>query len=72
MEKRLKRSNNSDFWIKKISGNIEHDKQIDESLALLGWTVLRFWGEDIKKHTAECVKAIDEAVLQTTMEQHER
>ena len=72
LEKRLKRSNNSDFWIKKISGNIEHDKQIDESLALLGWTVLRFWGEDIKKHTAECVKAIDEAVLQTTMEQHER
>ena len=29
----------------------------------MGWTVIRFWGNDIKKHTDECVKVIDEAIF---------
>ena len=28
-----------------------------------GWTVIRFWGEDIKKHTDECVKTVEEAIF---------
>ena len=27
------------------------------------WTVIRFWGEDIKKHTAECVKVVEETIF---------
>lgn len=63
LEQRLKKSNNSDFWIKKISGNIERDRQVDEELGAMGWTVLRFWGEDIKKDTVGCVKAVEDAVF---------
>ena len=29
----------------------------------MGWTVIRFWGNDIKKHTDECVKFIEEAIF---------
>lgn len=29
----------------------------------MGWTVIRFWGIDIKKHTDECVKVIEEAIF---------
>lgn len=58
LKERLKKSNNSEFWIKKISGNIERDREVDEELEALGWTVLRFWGEDIKKRTDDCVSVV--------------
>ena len=29
----------------------------------MGWTVIRFWGNDIKKNTDECVKVIEEAIF---------
>ena len=29
----------------------------------MGWTVIRFWGNDIKKNTEECVRAIEEAIF---------
>lgn len=32
------------------------------------WTVIRFWGDDIKKHTNECVKAGEEAIQDIKME----
>ena len=28
-----------------------------------GWTVLRFWGDDIKKHVDDCVKVIEETIF---------
>ena len=29
----------------------------------MGWTVIRFWGNDIKKNTGECIKVIEEAIF---------
>lgn len=63
LEQRLKRSNNSEYWIKKIYRNIQRDKEVNEALENLGWTVLRFWGNDIKKDVAGCIKSVDEAVF---------
>ena len=60
---RLEKGNNSTYWIKKISRNMERDAENEKSLRWQDWTVLRFWGQDIVKHTDECVKAVDEAVL---------
>ena len=51
LELKLKNSNNSEFWIKKISRNMERDDEINKKLNYEGWTVIRFWGEDIKKYT---------------------
>ena len=63
LEQQLKRSNNSDFWIKKISRNIERDTEVNKKLQALGWTVLRFWGKEIKSNTDECIKTIEEAIF---------
>lgn len=50
---------NREFWIKKIEGNIERDKKVNEILKNKGWKVLRFWGRDIQKNLDECIKKID-------------
>lgn len=60
LRKKLENSNNSEFWIKKISRTIDRDNEIDKQLRFMGWTVIHFWGEDIKKYTDECVKTIDD------------
>ena len=61
---RLQNGTNSVYWIKKITRNRERDKEIEKALRYKEWTVLRFWGKDIIKHTADCVKVIEDAVIE--------
>lgn len=68
LKPKLQNSNNSEFWIKKISKNIERDDEINKKLLFMGWTVIRFWGSDIKKRTDECVRVIEEAIFDIAME----
>ncbi|SHN64658.1 T/G mismatch-specific endonuclease [Butyrivibrio hungatei DSM 14810] len=63
LKPKLKNSNNSEFWISKISRNKEHDNEVNKKLLFEGWTVIRFWGNDIKKHPEECVKTIEETIM---------
>lgn len=44
------------------------DDEINKKLVFEGWTVIRFWGEDIKKHTDECVKVVEEAIWNEKMD----
>ena len=53
---------NQTFWIPKIERNMERDKEVTTSLEEQGWTVIRFWGKDIKKNTNECVDKILETI----------
>ena len=64
LKPRLEKSNNSEFWIGKISRNRERDDEINKELLFLGWTVIRFWGNDIKKNIDECIKVIEEAIFE--------
>ena len=68
LNKKLQNSNNSEFWIEKISNNIKHDEKINKELEFLGWTVLRFWGCDIKKNTDLCIKTIEETIIERKLE----
>ena len=63
LKPKLENSNNSEYWISKIWRNRERDDEVNKKLLFMGWTVIRFWGNDIKKHTDECVKVIEEAIL---------
>lgn len=63
LKTRLEKGEKGEYWISKISRNIARDEGIDKQLNFLGWTVLRFWGNDIKKHTDECVKVIEEVIF---------
>lgn len=66
---RLEKSNNSEFWIKKISRNRERDDEINKQLLFLGWTVIRFWGKDIQKKLEDCIKVIEETIFDQLMEE---
>lgn len=66
--RRLEKSNNSEYWINKISNNINRDAIVEKELLQLGWTVLRFWGKDILKNTDKCIVEIEEAIYDLTIE----
>ncbi|MHB8106979.1 MAG: very short patch repair endonuclease [Candidatus Cryosericum sp.] len=42
------------FWSNKIRGNIERDLQVNQRLAQEGWSVLRFWGHEVKSDPESC------------------
>ena len=45
----------------------KRDHEIDQELLFLGWTVIRFWGKDIKKNLEECVQVVEETVFEVKM-----
>lgn len=51
-----------EFWIPKIERNMKRDIEVNRILESEGWTVLRFWGKDIKKHLKECADRIEKVV----------
>lgn len=53
---------NQDFWIPKIERNMLRDIEVTKKLEADGWTVLRFWGNDIKKNLQQCADIIESAV----------
>lgn len=63
LKPRLEKGNNSEFWIKKISRNRDRDDKINKELLFLGWTVIRFWGSEIKKNVDECVRVVEETIF---------
>lgn len=64
LKPQLLKGNNSGFWIKKISRNINRDVEDNRELLGMGWTVIRFWGKEIKGDVDACVKVIDEIVFE--------
>lgn len=63
LKPRLEKGSNPDFWIKKIERNMERDREIDQQLLFLGWTVIHFWGCDINKNVDDCIKVIEECIF---------
>lgn len=61
---RIRRGKNSEFWENKIICNMERDDKNEKALFYLGWTVIRFWGKDILKHTDECIASIEECIFE--------
>ena len=56
---------NREFWITKIERNIRRDMEVTGRLKAEGWTVLRFWSNDVVKNAgchAEKVKEIIQAI----------
>lgn len=49
---------NREFWIPKIERNMERDKEVTKALQESGWTVIRFWGNEIKKNVIQCADII--------------
>lgn len=72
LKPRLEKGKNPDYWVSKIQRNIDRDREKDQQLLFLGWTVIHFWGKDILKDVDGCVKVIEETIFdiktETTLE----
>lgn len=71
LKPKLEKGNNPDFWIKKITRNQQRDEEINKQLLFMGWTVIRFWGNEIKKNPEQCVKVVEETIFDLMMEEGE-
>ena len=71
LKEQLKRGKNSDFWINKIDGNRKRDEEINKKLIFMGWTVIRFWGRDIKNDVKSCIKVIEEIIFENMINEDE-
>jgi DNA mismatch endonuclease (patch repair protein) len=60
-----------EFWIEKIENNMKRDNEADKQLHSMGWKVLRFWGQDIKKDIAACVAEVKDALLQAKIDSYD-
>lgn len=68
LQPRLLKGDNGEFWVKKIGRNRERDEEINKQLEFMGWTVIRFWGNDIKKCLDECVKVVEEFIFESRIQ----
>jgi len=69
LEKERRRiQNNHDYWVSKIERNIKRDQETNRKLTCMGWTVVRFWGVEIRKHTEDCVNEVKDAIFQNKMD----
>ena len=57
-----------EFWIPKIERNMERDAEVTAKLESEGWTVIRFWGNEIKKNTAQCADVVEQAIKESVTE----
>lgn len=51
-------ASNRKYWRKKLTRNVERDKEVNDALTHEGWLVLRFWESDIQQDLSKCVKSV--------------
>ena len=68
LKPRLTKGKDPKFWVTKIERNMARDKQNEQELNYLGWTVIRFWGSEIEKNMETCIKTIEECILEQMTE----
>lgn len=56
-------NSNKEYWRKKLSRNVERDKEVNDELTNLGWLVLRFWESDIQKDLTAVVQEIKKYII---------
>jgi DNA mismatch endonuclease (patch repair protein) len=54
-------ANNREFWLRKLTGNKEHDRLVTRALRQSGWRVLRIWEHDLR-HPTRVVTRIQNAL----------
>ena len=63
LEDQFRDSENSEYWIRKISRNVIRDRESTTALEESGWRVIRVWESDIKRDLSGCVDRVEREVL---------
>jgi len=67
-KKKSRIKSNREYWIKKIERNICRDNEIRTRLHNCDWTVIRFWGSEIRDDAEGCVEEIKDIIFQSKIE----
>ena len=67
-KKKSKIKSNREYWIKKIERNICRDNETRARLQNREWTVVRFWGSEIRDDLEGCVEEIKDIIFQCRLE----
>ena len=63
LKPKLQAGHNGAYWVGKIERNMQRDGEIDKALRPRDWTVIHFWGLDMKKDVDACVNVIEEHIF---------
>lgn len=55
---RRKNKANQNFWIPKIERNMQRDKEVNQQLENMDYTIFRFWTQEIKTDLNRCINDI--------------
>ena len=53
----------------KLGRNMARDRENDLKLIAMDWVPIHFWGQEIQKHTDECVEAVEDLIFELQMMQ---
>ena len=57
-KRKAKLKTNRDFWIPKIERNMQRDREVNQQLQDMGYTVFRFWAHEIKDNLKTCINDV--------------
>ncbi|MCF6294550.1 MAG: very short patch repair endonuclease [Flavobacteriaceae bacterium] len=57
-EKKETIKSNRGFWIPKIERNMQRDKEVNQKLSEMDYTVFRFWEKEIKNELDKCINDV--------------
>lgn len=57
-ERKPKLKSNREFWIPKIERNMQRDREVNQQLKNMGFTVFRFWSDEIKNNLKTCINDV--------------
>ena len=67
-KKKHRIKSNRKYWIRKIERNIDRDNEVNRILFGSGWTVIRFWGNEIRNNVEGCVEEVKDVIFQHELE----
>lgn len=68
---KLLKGKNSEYWVSKIQRTRERDANVEQELRFMGWTVLRFWRQEILKNLEQCVQTVEDTLFEIRLEYYE-
>lgn len=57
-ERKAKLKSNRDFWIPKIERNMQRDREVNQQLREMDFTVFRFWVHEVKDNLKTCINDV--------------
>lgn len=57
-QRKPKIKTNRAFWIAKIERNMQRDREVNQGLHDLGYTVFRFWESEVRKNLEHCLERV--------------